>query len=235
MKSLLLQGSQLTYFGIPGRGEATRLALTIGGVENWKDHRIEFSEWPALKQTTPWGSLPLLTLSNGTVIAQQRAILRLVGKETGLYPSEDTVQAALVDSLMDACEDVGSKINAQGQGLEHPEKEAARAKAVAKDGAVYQVLQMVESFVAKYGKNGHAVGNTLTIADLYLYAGCGSLVSGLYDGVPTDCLETPDSTFSNINAVRKTVRSHPAAQAYYDKLDLKYRSQMSREAFGPFE
>lgn len=230
----LLDGCKLTYFGIPGRGEATRLALAIGGFD-FEDHRIQFEEWPALKKKTPWGSLPLLTLSDGTELAQQRAILRMVGKEAGLYPTQKdhTVQAALIDSLMDACEDIGQKTNAQGQGLEQAEKEAARAKAVAKGGVVYEILQRVEAFAAQHGsKTGYAVGNSLTIADLYVYASCGSLVSGLYDGVPADAIDQGD--FPRLTAIRKSVRAHPAVKKYYANLDIQWRSQMS-PSYGPFK
>jgi hypothetical protein len=50
--------------------------------------------------TTAWGGLPQLTLSDGQVIGQQRAILRVVGKAAGLYP-EDGLAAARVDEFLD--------------------------------------------------------------------------------------------------------------------------------------
>jgi len=37
----MLSGSKVHYFNIPGRGEAVRLAMVIGGVP-FTDHRIEF-------------------------------------------------------------------------------------------------------------------------------------------------------------------------------------------------
>ena len=40
----VFQGSTLTYFGLPGRGEAVRLALVIIEVE-WTDKRLAFPEW----------------------------------------------------------------------------------------------------------------------------------------------------------------------------------------------
>jgi len=127
MVSPLLQGCKLTYFSIAGRGESIRLALSIGGISQWTDDRIEFADWNVVKPTTPWGSLPVLTLQDGREIAQQRAILRMVGKETGLYPSaefNDNFTAAKIDELMDALEDVGSITNAVGRGLPKEEKEA---------------------------------------------------------------------------------------------------------------
>lgn len=223
---MALQNCKLTYFPIPGRGEATRLALSIGGIK-FTDERIPFQEWSALKPTTPWGSMPLLTLSSGAVVAQQRAILRFVGKETGLYPTDDNLKAALVDSLLDACEDIGTKTNSAGQGLPKEEKEAARAKALAKGGGVYSILQNVDNFIGKHAA-GYAVGDSLTIADLFLFTSCGAVVSGLYDGVPLDAL---DSDFPNIMAVRKAVRSNEAVTKWYDELDESIKIPAS---YGPF-
>jgi prostaglandin-H2 D-isomerase / glutathione transferase len=219
----ILQGCKLTYFSLAGRGEATRLALAIGGIQ-FEDHRVEFPQWGALKPTTPWGSLPVLKLSTGQEIAQQRSVLRLVGKEVGLYPTDDNVKAALVDSLMDACEDVGSKTTAEGQGLEKTLKEEARAKAFAKGGAVCNLLDNIEKFIGMHGKGGYAVGDSLTIADIFVFTSLGAVVSGLYDGVPVDAL---DSGFPNINAVRKTVRSQDAVVKWYAERTMP-------KSYGPF-
>ena len=41
----------LTYYAIPGRGEASRLALTLGGVK-FTDDRVPFKEWPERKPKT---------------------------------------------------------------------------------------------------------------------------------------------------------------------------------------
>ena len=215
MVSSLLQNCKLTYFGIAGRGEATRLALAISGTP-WEDNRVAFSDWKDLKPATPWGSLPVLTLNDGRQIAQQRAVLRFVGKETGLYPA-DSFAAAQVDELMDAAEDIGSKTNAVGQGLPQEEKEAARKAACQAGGTTFQILERIDKFIAANGKGGHAVGDSLTIADLFVYTASCNLVGGLYDGVPLDTIDS----FSNIMACRKLVRSHPAVTKWYDELDVE--------------
>ena len=47
--------ARLTYFDAPmSRGEECRLALQLAGVD-FEDHRIRREEWPAMKETTPWG------------------------------------------------------------------------------------------------------------------------------------------------------------------------------------
>jgi glutathione S-transferase len=127
---------------------------------------------------------------------------------------------------MDAVEDLGSLTSKQGEGLPQAEKEAARAVAVAKGGPTYTHLERIETFVGTHGSSGYAVGNSLTIADIALFTATGGLVSGLYDGVPLNAI---DSDFPNINAIRKTVRSQPSVVEWYNKLDGAMPA-----SFGPF-
>ena len=216
MVSPLLAGCKRTYFGIAGRGGSIRLALANSGVEKWTDNRVEFADWSTVKHTTPWTSLPVLTLEDGREIAQERAILRFVGEETGLYPSgsDDNFVAAKIDELMDALEDVGRKTNAVGQWLPKEDKEAERKKACETGGIVFEFLERIDKFVGVYGKEGHAVGDKLTIADLFLYLASCNLVGGLYDGVPADTCDG----FENIMACRKLIRSHPAVTKWYDEI-----------------
>jgi prostaglandin-H2 D-isomerase / glutathione transferase len=211
-----LQNCVLTYFDIPGRGEATRLALTIGGIA-FEDHRIPFTQWGELKPKTPWGSMPMLDLQDGSKLAQQRAILRLVGKETGLYPTTTTEDScwtcAKIDELMDAADDLPVTISGIGKGMPEDEKLAARQAACVAGGAMHGILTRLDAFVAANGnKDGHVVGDQLTIADLFLFTNCSNLVSGMFDGVPLDTLEP----FPHIQACRKMVRNHPIVKKYYE-------------------
>mmetsp|Transcript_9481 Transcript_9481/g.11353 ORF Transcript_9481/g.11353 Transcript_9481/m.11353 type:complete len:227 (+) Transcript_9481:122-802(+) len=211
----ILQNSKLTYFGIPGRGEATRLALAIGNVQ-FEDERIEFSNWKELKPQTPWGALPYLTLEKGQVIAHQRAILRFVGKEIpGLYPTDDHYKAAKIDELMDAVEDLGSTTMKAGMGVEDKaEKEAARKKCCEEGGPTYALLDKINTYIGT-NTSPFCIGDSITIADLFVYCTCNSLVSGLFDGVPPTTLDT----FDHIMAVRKSVRSHPRVIQFYKTLE----------------
>lgn len=215
-----LTGSKLTYFGIPGRGESIRLALTIGKVP-FVDERIPFPQWPDLKPQTPWGGLPYLTLTDGTVLAQQRSILRFVGKETDLYPTGgdgDSLLTAKVDELLDAVEDVAATVMKAGAGLPKEEKEAARLAAVSEGGSVHAHLSKIDAFLKKNSTGGgYAVGDKMTIADLFVYTNCSNLVSGLFDGVPSNAIDG----FANIQACRKAVRSHPLVMKYYSETDAK--------------
>jgi len=101
---------KLTYFDFHGgRGEPARLALSIGGIP-FEDDRVAPSDWQRRKPDTPFGALPVLEV-DGQTLAQSNAINRYVGTLTDLYPS-DAWQAALCDEVMEAVEDINTKLAA---------------------------------------------------------------------------------------------------------------------------
>jgi glutathione S-transferase len=159
-------------------------------------------------------------LADGTVLAQQRSILRLIGKQTNLYPntttdSNDPLKAAKIDEWMDVVEVINLKTNYAGWNMEQSEKEAARQAALAKGGNVHTLLQKVDQAITANGEGCFTVGDQLTIADLFTYTTLSALVCGDFDGVPSNALEE----FQGLNALRKKVRSHPAVEKWYKELD----------------
>ena len=202
--SSALDSCKLTYFPLAGRGETARLLLAIGGVA-FTDDRVPGAQWGALKPSTPWGSMPVLALKDGRVVAQQRAVIRFIAKHVGLYPAEDLFAAALVDSLVDVLEDVQG-INDVGRGKEQSEKERDRLAAVSEGGKIYNLLARIEAFISEHGDgNGHCVGDKLTMADVHLFSYTSNLGSGFFDGVPA----TVTDPFKNIQRVRKAVADLP--------------------------
>ena len=222
-----LHGCNLTYFNTPGRGETIRLALTIGAIA-FTDHRIPESPLAA----TPFGSVPILMLADGTRLTQQRSILRFIGKETGLLPS-DALQAYRVDELMDTVEDAFVKVSAAGLGkLEQGEQiafEAARLWEVVA-GSAAALLASIDAHIAAHGTGGFAVGNSLTIADVHLFTTTGMLTSGLLDGVPVTILDR----FDHILACRRHVANHPAVKNWYNVEAFKGRLAPESFRAGPF-
>ncbi|CAM9679449.1 unnamed protein product, partial [Sphacelaria rigidula] len=49
----------LTYFDLPGRAEATRLAFAVGDVE-FEDKRISFDEFADVASGLPFSQVPVL-------------------------------------------------------------------------------------------------------------------------------------------------------------------------------
>jgi glutathione S-transferase len=205
----LLTNCKLTYFPIPGRAEVTRLCLAFGGVKFVEERILSVADWAALKPSTPWGSMPVLTLSDGSQLAQQRAMARFVAKQVGLYPI-DQLAAFRVDELFDVFEDLSASTNHKGQGMEKEAKEAAR-KADIEEGASAKLFAKIDAFVDANGSNGHAVGSSFTLADIVVFCYSCSFSSGFYDGVPSGAIER----YSSIQGVRATVGAHPRIREWY--------------------
>lgn len=205
-----LHGCELTYFPIPGRAETTRLMLAAAGV-SYNDKTITGKDWPTLKPTTLWGSMPFLTLANGTVIGQSRTIDRFVAQTVGFYP-EDHLTAARCEQIGDALADVAKTIMKVGAGLTKPELEKARQESC-QNGAIKALLDRIESVIGLHGSEGHAVGAELTVTDFSIFAGTATMVSGHYDGIPKDVFEN----YPRMQSIRKRVATLPKVAAYIAK------------------
>ena len=156
---------KLTYFNIEGAGEKVRLALKLGGLE-FEDVRIDFQSWGAMKPTTPNGQLPLLSIDDQPPVTQSAAMVRYVGRLTGLYP-EDPLQALHVDEVIGLQEDlaralmpsmlVGMRPHVLGypETIPEDEKKAVQAKLrsalIAEGGDIPRFLGYFEAILAKTG------------------------------------------------------------------------------------
>lgn len=93
---------KLYYFDLPGKGEPIRLACSYGNLP-FSDIRVNGEQFQEMKSLgeLPYGQLPVIEVAPGKFVGQSAAILRFVGKHTGLYPTDDHVTAAVIDSLLD--------------------------------------------------------------------------------------------------------------------------------------
>lgn len=196
----------LTYFDFDGsRGEVPRLAMHLGGVA-FEDRRIARKDWTALRDTMPFQQLPVLEV-DGKVIAQSNTINRYVGKLAGLYPKDDW-QAARADEVMDAVEDLTTRIGATIR-MDDEAKKKAREDLAA--GPIPRFLQQLEARL-KAGGGEWFVENRLTVADLKCYLLTRWLKSGVIDHVPADIV---DRNAPLLAAHLERVHNHPKIAAYY--------------------
>jgi len=196
----------LTYFDFDGsRGEAARLAMHIAGIP-FEDRRIARKDWSALRDQTPYQSLPVLEV-DGKVIAQSNTINRYVGRLAGLYPKDDW-QAALVDEVMDAVEDISGKIG-NSFALEGEAKKEAREALAA--GPILRFLQQFEARLEAGGGEWFAE-KRLTVADLKCFLFVRWLKSGALDHVPADIV---DQHAPLLATHMERMRNHPRIAAYY--------------------
>ena len=197
---------KLTYFDFDGgRGEPARLALQIGGVP-FEDQRVAGKDWPAFRDKTPFLAMPTLEV-DGKVVSQSNSINRYVGKLTGLYPKDDW-QALLCDEVMDAAEDIGTRIG-HTIDLTADAKKKAREELVA--GHITRYLQQLQARLRAVGGEYFA-DRRLTVADLKVAMLVRWLRSGALDHIPKDLV---DRVAPLLVQHFERFASHPKIAEYY--------------------
>ena len=199
---------KLTYFDFDGgRGEPARLALHVGGIA-FEDHRIPGPEWPRHRDTMPFRTMPVLQ-ADGKVLTQSNTINRYVGRLAGLYPKDDW-QATLCDEIMDATEDIGTRIGATIAMADDHKKKAREAL------AADLLPRHLETLEAKLKANGgeYFADRRLTVADLKVFMLVRWLRSGVLDHIPKDIV---DRNAPLLVKHFERVSGHPKIAEYYQR------------------
>ena len=198
---------KLTYFDAPAsRGEECRLAFHVAGVE-FEDHRIPRADWPALKPTTPFGSVPVLEMPGHPALAQSNAILVLIGRLHGLHP-KDAFEAARHEAMMQHVEDLRASVSPTLRIKNEDERRKARE-------------ELASAFLPVWAGNAEGQlaegpffgGPELQVVDLKLYVVVRWLRSGVLDHIPPTVL----APFPKLNRVHDAVRDHAGVRAWYAK------------------
>jgi glutathione S-transferase len=92
------------YFGIRGRGEASRLLFELTGTP-YKNKFV--TNWAELKPKTPFGQLPYL-IHGDLQLAQSMAIIRYIARLTNKYGNSPQ-EAAKIDMVLEGEEDVRNR------------------------------------------------------------------------------------------------------------------------------
>jgi len=197
----------LLYFPAAGRAEAIRVAAHIGGVD-FVDETVDFQGWGAKKSSTPFGSIPVLTV-DGKQLAQTNSILRYVGRLGHLYPHEDAWASAKVDELLDAVEDhFGVFFGVMfAQGLNAEQQKAKYEELTKEGGSIHTWAHNVDKVIGHNG-GSHAVGNSITIADCKLASAVDNWKA---PGFPHNFVDH----FPHIKKSVESVTSHPKVHAYH--------------------
>jgi glutathione S-transferase len=162
----------------------------------------------AIKPNTPFGALPVLEV-DGQTLAQSNAINCYVGKLTDLYPT-DAWQAGLCDEVMEAVEDISTKIAAT-MFLPDEEKKTQR-KALAEGPLPFYLTRLQQRLEAHGGR--YFAADRLTVADLKVFVWLPHLKSGVLEHIPADL---PDRVAPTLVEHYERVKNDPRVQAYYDK------------------
>lgn len=197
---------KLIYFDAPvSRGEECRLALHLAGID-FEDKRIAFADWPAHKDGTPYGSMPVLELPGQPPLAHTNAILTLVGRRHGLHPL-DEIEAARHEGMMQHVDDMRAVVGPTLR-MDEEAKKAARA-VIASD--------YLPAWAAAAEKNIMAApffgGAQIQVVDLKLHMAVRWFIGGKVDYIPA----TIFAAYPRLNAVYEAVREHPGVKAWYAK------------------
>ena len=200
---------KLTYFDIHGgRGEAARIALSIGGVP-FEDDRVPRSRWPELKPTMPLKQMPVLEV-DGERLTQSNTINRYVGRLTGLYP-EDPWQAALAD---EACDTIEAFFGVLAKTYGMAPEELRLARQAIMEGPLPLYAGALAQMLAAHGGEWFA-DKRLTVADLKVREWYRFLNGGVVDHIPTDLVARLQPTLA---AHYERVMNHPGVVAYYERV-----------------
>lgn len=197
---------RLTYFDAPvSRGEECRLAFVLAGVD-FDDHRIKRDAWPALKPTTPFGSLPVLEVEGHPPLAQSNAILVLIGRLHGLHPS-DPYEAARHEAVLASVEDLRAQVTPTMRLKDETEKKAAREALVA--GYLPTWATHIEAQIGAEGP--FFAGASPNVVDVKLHMALRWFKGGALDHIPATVFDG----VARFNRVHDAVRDHAAVKQWY--------------------
>ena len=211
---------KLYYFNIPfWRAEVSRLTLFIGNIP-FEDIRLKEESYDEFKQTgklpnsklPPFRQLPVLEV-NGELIAQTGAIARYCGKLTGLYPTNNDFDAAKIDQILEAAQDINYIVSISSRE-KNPEKKKI-VREILSTKHLPKWFQFLENLIKENKESKWFVGKNITIADLAIWRLLGWLSSGMLDGVPKDIL----GPYENLKEMRKEIYQHPKVQEW---MQIKY-------------
>ncbi len=197
---------KLTYFDAAvSRGEECRLALHLAGVD-FEDVRVNPAAWPAMKEQTPYGGLPVLELPGKPALAHTNAILVLIGRRHGLHPADD-FEAARHEGMMQHVETLRAVVSPT---LRMPDAE----KKTAREALVADFLPSWAKAAERNILNAPFFGGEeLQVVDLKLHMAVRWFIGGKVDHIPA----TIFANYPRLIAVHDAVRDHPGVIAWYGK------------------
>jgi glutathione S-transferase len=197
---------KLTYFDAPvSRGEECRLALHLAGID-FEDVRIKGADWPAMKEQTPYGALPVLEQPGRPPLAHSNAILVMIGRLHGLHPSDD-LDAARHEGMMQHVEDLRGVVGPTIR-MSEPEKKAAREVLV--EGYLPMWARSAEKNILGEPFFG---GAKPQVVDLKLHMAVRWFIGGKVDYIPA----TIFAAYPKLTRVHDAVRDHPGVKSWYAK------------------
>ena len=188
---------KLIYFNIKGRAEVTRFIFAQAGVK-YEDKRIPKEEWPALKPSTPTGSLPVLEV-DGKQLTGSWVINRFLAERFDLAGSND-IENAEIAGIIDVLGDFMLRL--MGVHFEKDEERKAQLKKKLVEEDIPKYWGILEGMCKKNNSDqGWIYGNKPTYADLNIYVA----LEFIQKGAPLTFLEN----FPAVSKLKTAVESLP--------------------------
>merc|ERR1711953_1227913 len=193
---------KLTYFNIMGRAETLRWLMLYGG-QDFEDHRIEFSEWPQIKQKMKTGQVPLLEY-DGEEMYQTMAIMRFLAKEFNLYGKTNKDQYK-ADMIADCVGDfLATYVKFKTEKDEDKKSEMIKTWC---DETAPKFFSLMEGFMKDNGGKC-LVGDCICYVDIFLSA----MLDILEAAVP-ECTKLFPKCLVDL---RSSIKCNPRIKAYLD-------------------
>jgi len=211
---------KLTYFGIEAAAEKVRLAFIMSGTE-FEDKRVTFEEWGALKESTPYGQLPILEV-DGKVWTQSFAMLRYAGKlgDGSLYRADKQFE---IEEVLGLHEDmakaftpalyIGMRPAMLGHEFANDEEKKVKVQAM-REKFVAEDLPKFMGFYTKIleaAGGAFFCGSEITIADLAILPQVRYFKKGVADHIPATCVDD----YPVVNAWLDRMMETPQIKAWY--------------------
>ena len=204
---------QLFYWPIPGRAEASRVALSLANLD-WEDVALNGELFATMKQNgeLPWGMVPLLRTPEGD-LAESVAILRYLGHQSNLIP-ENAFMAAKVDEFIDGITPHFSMLEGTF-GIDDVEERTKAREALFLPEAKGTVgLRLLEKKIEESPTSWIAGTDQMSMADVMVFTYTFGLFSGNFDGVHASVL----SDYPVLLAYHDAVATEPRIQVHYAEL-----------------
>jgi len=211
-----------TYFQVHYRGEFVRAALACAEGVDFKDDRIEWDAWPAIKETLPLGTTPALWVDGKQFASELSAVMRYIGRIGNLYPS-DPVKALRVDEMENKIMEIFVEFlkwyHCDSLPFPQPHDEATYKKEQKKfeEETFPAWAKAIQEYRKIFGTGKYLCGNDLTIADIYLWVVINFFESNIFNyAKPFKGFEENQFFYTSFNNTTK----NPGLTKYYQNLEL---------------
>jgi len=206
---------KLIYFNGKGRAEPARLILAHAGVD-YEDHRIEFSDWPNLKPTLPFGQVPVLEVE-GKTIAQSNAIYRFLARRYNLAGKSEfeEAEADMIVGVMGDAFDGFVACLLEGKMKRNDEVRQKMLIEEFKTKTLPAHLDVMQK-VLDEKKGKYLVGSDLTWADLVFICGLDMYVNG-HGMMPEYENKNALKDYQTITEYKKNIENLPKIKEWIEK------------------